>query len=52
MKKLLRLKRRGAAVPLAVVVVLILLAVGVGLLSLGTNAGVYSVRTASAIAAS
>ena len=31
--------------------VLILLAVGVGLLSLGTNAGIYSVRTASAIAA-
>ena len=51
MKKLLRLKRRGSALPLAVVVVIILLAMGVGLLSLGFNGRIYSTRTASAIAA-
>lgn len=51
MKKLLQSKRRGFAIPLAVVVVMILFAMGVGLLSLGTNSRIYSIRTASDIAA-
>ena len=51
MKKLLRLKRRGSALPLAVVAVIILLAMGVGLLTVGFNGRIYSTRTASAIAA-
>jgi len=51
MKKLLKSKRRGSALPLAVVAVIILLAMGVGLLSLGFNSRVYSIRTASDIAA-
>ena len=51
MKKLLKSKRRGTAIPLAVVAILILLAMGVGLLSLGFNGRVFSMRTASDIAA-
>jgi hypothetical protein len=51
MKKLLQLKKRGSAIPLAVVALLILLAVGVGLLSLGFNSRVYSIHMASDIAA-
>jgi hypothetical protein len=51
MKELLQSKRRGSALPLTVVAILILLAMGVGLLSLGFNSRVYSVRTASDIAA-
>jgi hypothetical protein len=51
MKKLLRSKRRGAAIPLAVIAVMILLAMGVGLLSLGAKSRIYSIRTASDIAA-
>ncbi|MGD8499534.1 MAG: hypothetical protein PVJ86_02740 [Phycisphaerales bacterium] len=51
MRKLLRSKRRGAAIPLAVIAVMILLAMGVGLLSLGANSRIYSIRTASDIAA-
>jgi len=51
MKELLQSKKRGSALPLVVVAVLILLAMGVGLLSLGFNSRVYSVRTASDIAA-
>ena len=51
MKKLLKSKRRGSAIPLAVVAILILLAMGVGLLSLGFNGRLFSTRTASDIAA-
>jgi len=51
MNKLLQQKRRGAAVPLALIAVMMLLAMGVGLLSLGTNARIYAARTSSDIAA-
>jgi hypothetical protein len=51
MKKLQQSRRRGSAVPLAVVAILILLAVGVGLLTLGFNSRVYSILTSSDIAA-
>ncbi len=51
MKKILQLKRPGMAVPLAVVAIMILLAMGVGLLSLGLNSRIYAVRSASDIAA-
>ena len=44
-------RRKGAAVPLAMIAIMILLAMGVGLLSLGGTARVYAVRTSSAIAA-
>ncbi|MHC4227076.1 MAG: DUF7305 domain-containing protein [Planctomycetota bacterium] len=51
MKKILQLKRPGMAVPLAVVAIMILLAMGVGLLSLGLNSRIFAVRSASDIAA-
>ena len=51
MRELLQRKRKGAALPLAMIAVMILLAMGVGLLSLGRTARVYAVRTSSAIAA-
>jgi hypothetical protein len=51
MKKLLQSKKRGSAIPLAVVVVLILLAMGTGLLRLGLNSRIFSIRTASDIIA-
>ncbi len=51
MKKLLQTKRSGSAIPLTVVAIIILLAMGVGLLSLGFNSRIYSVRTASDIMA-
>ncbi len=51
MKKLLQQKRRGAAVPLAMIAVMILLAMGVGLLSLGANARINSIRVSQVIAA-
>ncbi len=44
-------KRRGSAIPLAVVAVLILLAMGTGLLSLGLHSRIKSIRTTSDIAA-
>ena len=44
MKKLLISKRRGTAISLAVVAVMILLAMGVGLLSLGLNGRIYTMR--------
>ncbi len=49
MKKLLQSKRCGSAMPLAVVAMIILLAMGVGLLSLGFNGRIYSMRTTSDI---
>lgn len=51
MYKLLKLKKQGSAIPLAVVAVIILLAMGVGLLGLGLNSRIFSIRTASDIAA-
>ena len=51
MKKLLKSKRRGSAIPLAIVVVLILLAMGTGLLSMGLNSRTFSTRTTSDITA-
>jgi hypothetical protein len=51
MKKLLQSKNRGSAIPLAVVAVLILLAMGTGLLSLGLNSRIFSIRTTSDIVA-
>ena len=51
MKTRIRNKRKGAAVPLAMIAIMILLAMGVGLLSIGGTARVYAVRTSSAIAA-
>jgi len=51
MKKLLQSKKRGSAIPLAVVAVLILLAMGTGLLSLGLNSRIFSIRTTSDIMA-
>jgi len=51
MKKLLQSKKRGSAIPLAVVVVLVLLAMGVGLLRMGLNSRVFSIRSTSDIAA-
>ncbi len=51
MNKLRQSKRRGSSIPLAMVAVMILFAMGVGLLSLGFNSRIYSIRTASDIAA-
>jgi len=51
MNKLLQSKKRGSALPLAVVAVVILLAMGTGLLSLGLHSRIISIRTASDIAA-
>ncbi len=51
MKKLLKSKRSGSAMPLVVVAIIILLAMGVGLLSLGFNSRIYTLRNASDIKA-
>jgi len=51
MKKLLQTKKHGSAIPLAIVVVLILLAMGTGLLSMGLNSRTFSLRTTSDITA-
>jgi hypothetical protein len=51
MKKLLKSKRRGSAMPLAMVAVMILLAMGVGMLTLGMNGRLFSIRTAFDISA-
>ncbi|MCH7556888.1 MAG: hypothetical protein IIB56_05455 [Planctomycetes bacterium] len=51
MKKLPQSKKRGSAIPLAVVAVVILLAMGMGLLRLGLNSRIFSIRIASDIAA-
>jgi hypothetical protein len=50
-KKLLQSKRRGSALPLVMVVVMVLLVMGVGLLDLGMKGRLYSIRTASDISA-
>ncbi|MBW7988409.1 MAG: hypothetical protein FVQ84_00075 [Planctomycetes bacterium] len=51
MNNLLKLKKRGSAIPLAMVAVLILLAMGTGLLSLGLHTRTNSIRTTSDITA-
>ncbi len=51
MKKLLQTKKRGSAIPLAVVAVLILFAMGTGLLSMGLNSRIFSTRITSDITA-
>jgi len=51
MKKLLQTKKRGSAITLAIVVVVILLAMGTGLLSMGLNSRIFSLRTTSDITA-
>ncbi len=51
MKELLRSKRRGDAMPLAVLVAMLLLAMGVGILSLGVHSRLYATRVAFDIAA-
>jgi len=51
MKKLLKSRKRGSAIPLVMVAVMILLAMGVGMLTLGMSGRLYSIRTASDIAA-
>jgi len=51
MQKLPHTKRRGSALPLAVLAIMVLFAMGVALLSLGLNSRIYSVRTASDITA-
>jgi len=51
MNKLLRSKRRGSTIVMAVLVLVILLATGVGLLNLGLNSRVYSLRNAQEIQA-
>jgi hypothetical protein len=51
MNKMRHSKKRGSAIPLAVVAVMILLAMGTGLLSLGLQSRIISIRTASDIAA-
>jgi len=51
MHKLLKSKRRGSVIPLAMLAVAMLLIVGTGLLTLGFNSRTFSARTASQIAA-
>lgn len=51
MKKLLQSKKRGFAIALAMLVVVILLAMGTGLLRLGLGSRISSIRTASDITA-
>ncbi len=51
MKKRLRFMNRGSAIPLAAIAIIILLAMGVGLLSLGVGSRVYALRNASSITA-
>ena len=51
MNIMLRSKKRGSAIPLALVAIVILLAMGTGLLSLGLSSRLYSIRITSDIAA-
>lgn len=51
MKKLIKSQKRGSAIPLAMVIVIILLAMGTGLLSMGLNSRTFSTRTTSDITA-
>ncbi len=51
MNKMRHSKKRGSAIPLSMVVVMILFAMGTGLLSLGLHSRIFSIRTASDITA-
>ncbi len=51
MRKLLLPKRRGSAIPLAMLTIMLLLATGVALMSVGLNSRVYAIRMTSDIAA-
>ncbi|MHC4680887.1 MAG: DUF7305 domain-containing protein [Planctomycetota bacterium] len=51
MKKLLQSRRRGDAMSLAVLATMLLLAMGIGLLSLGLRTRIYSMRVTSSIVA-
>jgi len=51
MKKLLQTKKRGSAIPLAMLVVILLISMGMGLLNLGFHSRMISIRTTSDIAA-
>jgi hypothetical protein len=51
MKKLLKSKKRGSALPLALLVVVLLISMGMGLLNLGLHSRMMSIRTTSDIAA-
>ena len=46
-----KLKRRGAVLPLVMFAVVILLTMGTGLLALGLNSRIFSIRAAAAIKA-
>jgi len=50
-KKLLQLKKPASAMPLALIAVMILLAMGVSIMSLGLQGRIYSIRIASDITA-
>jgi len=50
-KKLLQTKKRGSAIPLAMLVVILLISMGMGLLNLGLHSRTISIRTTSDIAA-
>jgi len=50
-RKLLQSKRRGSAITLVMLVIVILLAIGTGLLSLGLHGRIFAIRDASGIAA-
>ncbi len=51
MIRLLQSKKRGSAIPLAMLTIMLLLATGVALMSVGLNSRVYAMRTTSDIAA-
>ncbi len=51
MKKLLKLKKRGSAITLVMLVVVLLISTGMGLLNLGLKSRTISIRTTSDIAA-
>ncbi len=51
MCKLLQSKKRGSVLPLAMFMVVMLLIIGTGMLNLGLNSRIFSIRTASQISA-
>ncbi|MBC8470945.1 MAG: hypothetical protein H8D56_15845 [Planctomycetes bacterium] len=51
MKKLIQSKKRGSAIPLAMLLVVLLISMGMGLLNLGLHSRMISIRTSSDIAA-
>ena len=51
MSEIIKQRRYGAAVPMALIAIMILLVMGIGLLGLGMNRRIYAARTSSVIAA-